>query len=172
MATGTEQPLSPQKMIESARTTLSPDESPCEGANGQGKFQIFTSALERHGYSAKQGAWKCIAKDLGWSLEDVETYAYRYFIALQTSNGTDGVPTGSNGEEDTWTLEESTLFEALLVRHITLVNQQQEGVPQVNLSWEEKVAAWIPGKTVEDVRYRYETKYRQNEAATGEVQYM
>ena len=44
----------------------------------------FISCLEKHGCGAATAAWASIARDLGWSTEEVKVYAFRYFHALQS----------------------------------------------------------------------------------------
>jgi hypothetical protein len=76
----------------------------------------------------------------------------------------------SKGEES-WTFEESILLESLLVRHLAIINEQNKERQQDRLAWEELIAARIPGKTAEEVRQRYEQKYRQKggDSTNGDV---
>jgi hypothetical protein len=130
-----------------------------EEANEVENHEQFITALELHGYSADPNAWGRIAKDLKWSQEEVKTYAYRYFNALQRQ--AESPPAEDVEEESSWTFEESILLEALLVRHLGIINEQNNNKEQGSLAWEELIAARIPGKTAHEVKQRYEEKYRQ-----------
>lgn len=123
--------------------------------------ESFITSLEKHGYSADPKAWERIANDLEWSEEEVKRYAYRYFNALQQVPPEDNPPVDDKEENDLWTFEESILLEALLVRHLAIINEQNKQQQQGDLAWEEIIAARIPGKTAQEVKQRYEQKYQQ-----------
>ena len=42
----------------------------------------FVRALERHGSNLTSSDWPILAEDLGWSTEEVQTYAFQYLISL------------------------------------------------------------------------------------------
>jgi hypothetical protein len=146
------------------------DESTAEEVNEVENHESFIISLEKHGYSADPKAWERMANDLEWSEEEVKTYAYRYFNALQHVPSED-IPVDDNKGEESWTFEESILLESLLVRHLAIINEQNKERQQDRLAWEELIAARIPGKTAQEVRQRYEQKYRQKggDSTNGDV---
>lgn len=131
-----------------------------ETLNEVENHELFITSLEKHGYSADPKAWERMANDLEWSEEEVKRYAYRYFSALQKVPS-EGAPIDDEEEDDSWTFEESILLEALLVRHLGIINEQNKERQQGGLAWEALIAARIPGKTAQEVKERYEQKYRQ-----------
>ena len=42
----------------------------------------FTRALERHGSNLNSSGWPILAEDLGWSMQEVQSYAFQYLISL------------------------------------------------------------------------------------------
>ena len=134
-----------------------------DGEDEMGNHELFIASLEKHGYASASVAWASMAEELGWSSEEVRLYAYRYFASLQTMEESTNHTTAmdSTGHDDHWTVEESVLFEALLVQHLPIIDQQ--GNLQNGITWEERIASQVPEKTPEEVRLRYETKYSQQD---------
>lgn len=134
-----------------------------------------------------RAAWSSMASELGWDVEQVQTYAYRYMMALnaqdedqptsqgeQQDNGEDVVMnngntnngSAANGNSETveWTLEEDILLDSLLAVHLPRGNRGAANNSSSNnnhdvLDWEEQVASRLPGKTPMQVRQRYNQLY-------------
>jgi len=145
----------------------------------------FLQSLERHasGDDVSRAAWSNMASELGWSVEQVQVYAYRYMMALNDesedqsmpqqehqANGDDVVmadneENGSimNGNSDNeWTLEEDILLDSLLAVYPPRCSANSSSNNNSNhnaLDWEEQVASRMPGKTPMQVRQRYNQLY-------------
>lgn len=128
----------------------------------------FLASLERHGGSMTRHTWSNMASDLDWTAEEVQTYAYRYMMALSTNQSKQedqesGVNDSTNG--NAWSLEENILFDSLLAVFLPYgIDSSTNG-----LDWEEKVAAHLPGRTPMQVRRRYNFLYVETHTqGTGE----
>ena len=149
----------------------------------------FLESLERHatssgGEQVSRAVWSRMASDLGWSVEQVQVYAYWYMMALaedddqaisqgeQQDNGGNNVIMNGGGHRNDnelnenltngnseWTLEEDILLESLLAVYLPLGYHTSSGNNTNNnhsgLDWEEQVASRLPGKTPMQVRQRY-----------------
>lgn len=129
----------------------------------------FLASLERHGGSTTRRTWSNMASELDWTVEEVQTYAYRYMTALSTDQSTQEEQEHNGGNEstngDAWTLEENILFDSLLA--VYLPNGIDSSTNR--LDWEEHVAAHLPGRTPMQVRRRYNSRYvEEHTQETGE----
>lgn len=139
-------------MVDSLPNDGTRDDADSDRRNETENHRLFVAALETNGYSAEASAWDRMAEELGWSVEEVKTYAYRYFNALLVKTEDDSPHARERDDEDSaWSTEESILFEALLIRNLPATSQSEKEVP-----WEQRIASRIPGKTAQDIKRRYE----------------
>mmetsp|Transcript_21285 Transcript_21285/g.45478 ORF Transcript_21285/g.45478 Transcript_21285/m.45478 type:complete len:235 (+) Transcript_21285:103-807(+) len=150
------------------------DGTPLDEKNAQNDVHgRFVSALERHGSSA--GAWRVMASELEWTVEDVKLYAYSYFkslvrarnakrcLAAENDVGQNekkkGSPSSKSADGITvspsWSFHELILLDSLMVKYCQdlscldgneeIEDESSHFVRQATV-WE-NIAAQFPGKT-------------------------
>jgi len=143
----------------------------------------FVECLERHaGDNNGRAVWSNMASELGWTVEQVQSYAHRYMLTLNEAtmshgdqqNNTAGDvimnngdncdnETNGNSDSDEWTLEEDILLDSLLAAHLPCAgashNSNSHNNNNAALEWEEQVASRLPGRTPMQVRQRYNQLY-------------
>jgi len=112
------------------------------------RYERFVEALENA--SNEEGTtnahFDALAAQLGWELEEVQLYAYQYFVSLCESDQ-DSPDQASNGRA--WTTQESALFDTLMARYY---EPEESSETQ---AWAQRVAERLPGRTATDVRHRF-----------------
>jgi hypothetical protein len=106
-----------------------------------------------------------MASELDWTVEEVQTYAYRYMAALNADQSIHEEQDDEENEStivDAWSLEETILFDSLLAMYLP---DGADSSTNDGLDWEEQVAAQLPGRTPMQVRRRYNCCYMKE---TGE----
>jgi hypothetical protein len=137
----------------------------------------FIRCLEQHGPNLIGNEWPLMAEELGWSIQEVQLHAYQYLNNLfetdpdpvessppangGRSNGHGGPPrrereTQGRASNAPWSLEETVLFETLVVSYKTT---NGEGSNPSGYTWDEMVAAQLSGRTAAQVRRRYRQLY-------------
>mmetsp|Transcript_39488 Transcript_39488/g.83041 ORF Transcript_39488/g.83041 Transcript_39488/m.83041 type:complete len:272 (-) Transcript_39488:45-860(-) len=135
------------------------------------KHDEFISALEKYG-SYPSGAWNAMASDLGWAVDKVKVYAYKYFKTLATRHGNtkrscDSLCFGKNGAKNvsntggkvstSWSVHELILLDALMVKYCkdsSCLDAEGNRSERTNNAYSdrnrtpwEQIAANLPGKT-------------------------
>jgi hypothetical protein len=158
------QPLSPPQYLEMRR-----------------RHDEFIECLERHGSNFSSNLWPILAEELGWSVAEVQLYAYQYLTALLTTDSSSSLPSstthrgpmvgppsssmnGGNSHSGRRLRDRTSrrartatrpwsLEEIILFE--TLVATYMPAGDSEGYEWEELVAAQLPGRTTAEVRRRW-----------------
>ena len=154
---------------------MSESQDPSQSMNGglfssdhrlKRKHQDFVRCLERHGPDLSGDEWPTMAEELGWSIEEVQLYAYQYLASIievddrareameqTTKNGSSRA--GEHAEEQSiyrsWSREESIRFDALIAAFRARINTRNSH----DSDWDQQIASHLPGRTPQEVRRRY-----------------
>ncbi len=145
----------------------------------------FVDSLERHvsdGENVSRATWSNMANELGWTVENVQAYAYQYMMALnspdenQAEGQANGTHVSMNGRHDVsmsnnnhdngnvtngnseWTVEEDILLDSLLALYHPGESSNYSHNRNL-LDWEEQVASRLPGRTPMQIRQHYNELY-------------
>lgn len=144
-----------------------------EAARLQERHRHFIECLEQHGPNFSVGEWPILARELGWSTEEVQMHAYQYLTCLLEVDGDAAGPGNGNSRElmnggtenepgRSWSSSECLLFDSLIATYRTTNN------PGESFDWDELVAAHLPGRTPRDIRRRYRQLYGTDNARFGQ----